>query len=71
VHEADKPYPAPDADWIEAQRRVFGKAAGPTNGVDRGRRWTFSSRFVVLGVLAYLRIGMVLAFPCWWLCSGL
>lgn len=23
-HEAGKPYPAPDADWIEAQRRVFG-----------------------------------------------
>jgi hypothetical protein len=22
-HEAGKPYPAPDADWIEAQRRVF------------------------------------------------
>lgn len=26
-HEAGKRYPAPDADWIEAQRRVFGKAA--------------------------------------------
>jgi hypothetical protein len=25
-HEAGKQYPAPDADWIEAQRRVFGKA---------------------------------------------
>jgi len=23
-HEAGKPYPAPDEDWIEAQRRVFG-----------------------------------------------
>lgn len=23
-HEAGKPYPAPDADWIEAQRRVLG-----------------------------------------------
>lgn len=23
-HEAGKQYPAPDADWIEAQRRVFG-----------------------------------------------
>jgi hypothetical protein len=22
-HEAGKPIPAPDADWIEAQRRVF------------------------------------------------
>lgn len=22
-HEAGKPYPAPDADWVEAQRRVF------------------------------------------------
>jgi hypothetical protein len=22
-HEAGKPYPAPDSDWIEAQRRVF------------------------------------------------
>lgn len=25
-HEAGKPYPAPEADWIEAQRRVFGGA---------------------------------------------
>jgi len=25
-HEAGKEYPAPDADWIEAQRRVFEKA---------------------------------------------
>jgi hypothetical protein len=25
-HEAGKPYPAPDADWLEAQRRVFGGA---------------------------------------------
>jgi hypothetical protein len=25
-HEAGKPYPAPAADWIEAQRLVFGKA---------------------------------------------
>lgn len=25
-HEAGKQYPAPDADWIEAQRRVFGGA---------------------------------------------
>jgi hypothetical protein len=23
-HEAGKPYPAPEADWIEARRRVFG-----------------------------------------------
>jgi len=22
-HEAGKPYPAPDADWVEAQRLVF------------------------------------------------
>jgi hypothetical protein len=26
-HEAGKQYPAPDADWIEAQRRVFGGVA--------------------------------------------
>lgn len=32
-HEAGKPYPAPDADWIEAQRRVFKSAnAGKTAG---------------------------------------
>lgn len=32
-HEAGKPYPAPDADWIEAQRRVFKAAnAGKTAG---------------------------------------
>jgi hypothetical protein len=28
-HEAGKQYPAPDADWIEAQRRVFGGAVAP------------------------------------------
>jgi hypothetical protein len=29
-HEAGKPYPAPDADWLEAQKRVFaGLAAAP------------------------------------------
>lgn len=26
-HEAGKPYPAPEADWIEARRRVFAGAA--------------------------------------------
>lgn len=26
-HEAGKPYPAPDADWLEAQRRVFAGTA--------------------------------------------
>lgn len=26
-HEAGKPYPAPDEDWAEAQRRVFSKPA--------------------------------------------
>jgi putative peptidoglycan binding protein len=32
-HEAGKKYPAPDADWIEAQRRVFGgSAAAPPAG---------------------------------------
>lgn len=25
-HEAGKPYPAPEADWLEAQRRVFGES---------------------------------------------
>lgn len=28
-HEAGKKYPAPDSDWIEAQRRVFGGTAAP------------------------------------------
>jgi hypothetical protein len=28
-HEAGKQYPAPDADWIEAQRRVFGIVKPP------------------------------------------
>lgn len=29
-HEAGKPYPAPDADWVEAQRRVFaGRTPAP------------------------------------------
>jgi hypothetical protein len=28
-HEAGKIYPAPDADWVEAQRRVFAGLAAP------------------------------------------
>lgn len=28
-HEAGKAYPAPDADWLEAQRRVFAGLAAP------------------------------------------
>lgn len=28
-HEAGKPYPAPEADWVEAQRIVLGGAAVP------------------------------------------
>lgn len=37
-HEAGKPYPAPDADWLEAQRRVMGgpkpkDGAGTAGGV--------------------------------------
>lgn len=39
-HEAGKKYPAPDADWIEAQRRVFAGAVSfpashPVQSVDR------------------------------------
>ena len=30
-HEAGKAYPAPDADWLEAQRRVFAGLAAPTD----------------------------------------
>jgi hypothetical protein len=30
-HEAGKRYPAPDSDWIEAQRLVFGLAAPPVS----------------------------------------
>jgi hypothetical protein len=35
-HEAGKQYPAPDADWIEAQRRVFevAKPAAPVASVN-------------------------------------
>lgn len=33
-HEAGKKYPAPDTDWIEAQRRVFGGAAAPAPEAD-------------------------------------
>jgi hypothetical protein len=29
-HEAGKTYPAPDADWVEAQRLVFAHASAPT-----------------------------------------
>lgn len=33
-HEAGKPYPAPEADWIEARRRVFGKDIPPPPDVE-------------------------------------
>lgn len=33
-HEAGKPYPAPDADWIEARKRVFAKS-GPVATVTK------------------------------------
>ena len=33
-HEAGKRYPAPDADWIEAQRRVFGESEKPKRQPD-------------------------------------
>jgi hypothetical protein len=40
-HEAGKQYPAPDADWIEAQRRVFGIVkpvpAAPSRPLDAAR----------------------------------
>lgn len=31
-HEAGKTYPAPNADWLEAQRRVFKTGAGKATG---------------------------------------
>lgn len=39
-HEAGKPYPAPDADWIEAQRRVF-DAVTPEKQPTKPKRPTF------------------------------
>lgn len=33
-HEAGKPYPAPEADWIEARKRVFAKS-GPVATVTK------------------------------------
>jgi len=33
-HEAGKPYPAPEADWIEARRRVFAKDIPPPPDVE-------------------------------------
>jgi type IV secretory pathway VirB2 component (pilin) len=35
-HEAGREYPAPAADWVEAQRRVFARAAGTTAGKSAG-----------------------------------
>jgi type IV secretory pathway VirB2 component (pilin) len=35
-HEAGREYPAPAADWVEAQRRVFARAAGSTAGKSAG-----------------------------------
>lgn len=49
-HEAGKQYPAPDGDWVEAQRRVFGGAAAalpsdvPTLPVpERDTKWLQAS----------------------------
>lgn len=68
-HEAGKPFPAPEADWLEAQRRVFAgaKAAAVTKaggaavivaapvavGVQQGWDWS------TIGLTAFIAAGIV------------
>jgi hypothetical protein len=70
-HEAGKPIPAPDADWIEAQRRVFksadapkkagGVVAGGTVAATVAHHFDFSTPIIVAVVLAAAAI----AFAIW------
>jgi hypothetical protein len=46
-HEAGKPIPAPDADWIEAQRRVFAPKPAPSK-----TKATVATGAVVAGTVA-------------------
>lgn len=56
-HEAGKQYPAPDADWIEAQRRVF--SGKPT--ADTVKKATISlASGAVSGVVAGTQVGLSL-----------
>lgn len=71
AHEAGKPIPAPDEDWIEAQRRVFKDAAVPkkTGGVVAGggaaatvaHHLDFSAPIIIAIVL----VAAAIAFAIW------
>lgn len=62
-HEAGKPYPAPDEDWIEAQRRVYAgstpkKAAG---SVAAGGAAATAAQQTGLGIEWVIAIGVAVA----------
>lgn len=62
-HEAGKPYPAPDADWIEAQRRVFGgiKAAPPPPDVPKPKPKQPETKPAIKSKTIWAQVGTVLA----------
>lgn len=62
-HEAGKPYPAPDADWIEAQKKVMGNA-----GVSGGAVIAGSTAAVIVGTTAGTFWGHIMNH---WLVYGL
>jgi len=78
-HEAGKQYPAPDADWIEAQRRVFagadkatvsrtvaGGAVGGTVGVGLQQGWS-ATQWVIAGLIVAAVAFGVVAYRKGWL----
>ncbi len=69
-HEAGKPIPAPDADWIEAQRRVFSGVAKKTaaGSVAAGTAASTAAHQAGLSVGWVIAIGVavaVVAFLIW------
>jgi hypothetical protein len=73
-HEAGKPIPAPDADWIEAQRRVFaqiaknaaadkkagGVVAGGTVAATVAHHFDFSTPIIIAVVLVAAAIAIAI-----------
>lgn len=77
-HEAGKPIPAPDADWIEAQRRVFSGAKPSTTKKSAGAVVAAGGAVIVaqqagLGIEWIIAIGAavaVAAFIIWKIKKG-
>lgn len=58
-HEAGKPYPAPEADWIAAQRRVFG--GGPSTAKKTGGSIAAGAGATAVAAQSGMSWGVVLA----------